>query len=306
KMDYSEERIRQLPHAELLSHFLQMRDEYTEFQTSSSEIEKMMDVELDDLKRQLTRVEQRNHQMTQDQMRTKERHDEARIQWCQVEEQLRAENQELRMRNGQQQERIRKLEHRTDVLETSERNKEFLAMDLGVKLDQAIEKIAMLESELYERQVAAEEMHRQREEQMRTTTHSERPRLIVEPLRNEREEEQEEEEETSPGPSKDGFRMSIDDVHMEDVQHHDHHHDDVQMQETISKIDKVQIDENKKKTGTGSNLNQIVKDLIAKVEHLDSIFSSIRTRTTGGNSGNSSQQQTNNKNNNNTLTMTRA
>lgn len=88
------------------------------------------------------------------------------------------------------------------MLETSERNKEYLASDLGSKLDHAIEKIAMLESELYERQVAAEEMHRLREEQLRTT---ERPRLIVEPLRNDPEILP---DEPSPGPSKEEFKMS--------------------------------------------------------------------------------------------------
>lgn len=132
--------------------------------------------------------------------RIQDRQDESRAQWVQVEEQLRRENAQLKEQCDLQKERIRKLEQRNDVLETSERNKEYLATDLGSKLDHAIEKIAMLESELYERQVAAEEMHRLREE-LRTT---ERPRLIVEPLRNDPEILP---DEPSPGPSKEHLTL---------------------------------------------------------------------------------------------------
>lgn len=234
-MDLSEDQIRGLPHHELLGHFLQMREEFNEFQTSSAEIEKMMDSELDDLKTQLKKAETRVQQMTTEQIRNKDRQDDSRVQFAQVEEQLRRENSHLHEQCESQRERIRKLEQRNDVLETSERNKEYLASDLGSKLDHAIEKIAMLESELYERQVAAEEMHRLREEQLRTT---ERPRLIVEPLRNDPEILP---DEPSPGPSKEEFKMSSEDVFMEDVQHHE----DVRMEETIAKIDEVRIDDNK-------------------------------------------------------------
>ncbi|KAF1768575.1 hypothetical protein GCK72_000387 [Caenorhabditis remanei] len=278
-MDLSEDRIRSLPHQELVLHFLQMREEYNEFQSSSSEIEKMMDAELDELKTHLKKAETRIGQMTTEQMRNKDRQDESRTQFAQVEEQLRRENSELRHQCERQKERILKLEQRNDVLERSERNKEYLASDLGTKLDEAIEKIAILESELYERQVAAEEMHRLREEQIRTA--QERPRLIVEPLRNDPEILP---DEPSPGPSKDGFRMSIDDVHMEDVQ----------MEETITKIDEVCIDDNKNvqekmnprvatSTGAGACINRIVKDLMTKVERLDSILSTIRVSNSSNN-----------------------
>ncbi|EGT46808.1 CBN-NUD-2 protein [Caenorhabditis brenneri] len=303
-MDLSDDQIRALPHHDLVNYFLQMREEFNEFQSSSSEIEKMMDAELDDLKAQLKRSDGKIQQLTTEQMRNKDRQDESRTQWCQVEEQLRRENGELREQCERQRERIRKLEQRNDVLETSDRNKEYLASDLGTKLDSAIEKIAMLESELYERQVAVEEMHRLREEQLRTTT--ERPRLIVEPLRNDPEILP---DEPSPGPSKEAFRMSIDDVYMEDVQHHhqNHHNDDVRMEETITKIDQVSIDDNKNiqekqqqqratsTGGAGACINRIVKDLMTKVERLDSILSTIRVTNSS-----------NNNNANHHLTTTRA
>lgn len=70
-MDLSEDQIRGLPHHELLGHFLQMREEFNEFQTSSAEIEKMMDSELDDLKTQLKKAETRVQQMTTEQIRNK-------------------------------------------------------------------------------------------------------------------------------------------------------------------------------------------------------------------------------------------
>uniref|UniRef100_A0A8R1DHU0 Uncharacterized protein n=1 Tax=Caenorhabditis japonica TaxID=281687 RepID=A0A8R1DHU0_CAEJA len=234
-MDLLEDQIRSLPHAELLGHFLQMREEFIDYQTSSAEMEQMLDAEVEELKSQLKKAESKVSQLSTDQIRNKDRQDESRAQWAQVEEQLRRENGQLREQSDQQKERIRKLEQRNDVLETSERNKEYLAFDLGTKLDHAIEKIAMLESELYERQVASEEMHRLREE-MRTT---ERPRLIVEPLRNDPEVLP---DEPSPGPSKSDLTMSSEDVHMEDVQQHQ---DDFQMEETITKIDEVCIDDNK-------------------------------------------------------------
>ncbi|PIC50850.1 hypothetical protein B9Z55_001591 [Caenorhabditis nigoni] len=211
-MDLTEQQIRGLPHQDLINCFLQMREEFNEFQTSSSEIEKMMDTEMDELRSKLKKEE------------SKDRQEESRVQWINLEEQLRRENAELQERCERQKERILKLEQRNDALETSERNKEFLSLDLGTKLDQAVEKIAMLESELHEKQ---EREH----EHIRT---SERPRLIVEPLRNDPEMLP---DEPSPGPSKEEFRMSIDDVHMEDVQD--------TMEETISKIDEVCIDDNK-------------------------------------------------------------
>lgn len=264
-----------------------MREEFNEFQTSSAEIEKMMDSELDDLKTQLKKAETRVQQMTTEQIRNKDRQDDSRVQFAQVEEQLRRENSHLHEQCESQRERIRKLEQRNDVLETSERNKEYLASDLGSKLDHAIEKIAMLESELYERQVAAEEMHRLREEQLRTT---ERPRLIVEPLRNDPEILP---DEPSPGPSKEEFKMSSEDVFMEDVQHHE----DVRMEETIAKIDEVRIDDNKNiqeksqrvstGTGAGACINRIVKDLMTKVERLDSILSTIRVSNNSSNNNSS-------------------
>lgn len=70
-MDLSEDQIRGLPHHELLGHFLQMREEFNEFQSSSSEIEKMMDSELDDLKNQLKKAESKVQQMSTEQMRCK-------------------------------------------------------------------------------------------------------------------------------------------------------------------------------------------------------------------------------------------
>ncbi|CAI2312597.1 unnamed protein product [Caenorhabditis sp. 36 PRJEB53466] len=281
QMDFSEDQIRGLSHHELLDQFLRMREEFIDYQTSSSEIEKMMDTEVDDLRNQLKKSESRMQQLSNDQMRNKDRAEESRAQWAQVEEQLRRENTQLREQCEQQKERIRKLEQRNDVLETSERNKEYLASDLGTKLDHAIEKIAMLESELYERQVASEEMHRLREE-LRTT---ERPRLVVEPLRNDPEVLP---DEPSPGPSKEDLTMCSDDVHMEDVQHDDFH-----MEETITKIEEVCIDDNKNiqaknarvssGTGAGACINRIVKDLMTKVERLDSILSTIRVTGTSNN-----------------------
>lgn len=279
-MDFSDDQIRGLPHDDLVRLFIQMRDEYTEFQSSSSEMEKLMDADLDDLKAQLKRAETRNQQLTTEQIRNKDRHDESRIQWVTMEEQLRRENSQLVTQCNQQKERILKLEQRNDVLERSERNKEYLASDLGTKLDQAIEKIAMLESELYEKQVVTEEMNRLREEQMRTTT--ERPQLRVEPLRNDPEILP---DEPSPGPSKAAFRMSIDDVHMEDVQ-------DVRMEEAITEIDEVCIDDNKNiqgkkmSTGAGACINRIVKDLMTKVERLDSMLSTIRVSNSSNNNPN--------------------
>ncbi|UMM12199.1 hypothetical protein L5515_001097 [Caenorhabditis briggsae] len=271
-MDLTEQQIRGLPHQDLINCFLQMREEFNEFQTSSSEIEKMMDTEMDELRSKLKKEESKVSQLTTEQLKNKDRQEESRVQWINLEEQLRRENAELQERCERQKERILKLEQRNDALETSERNKEFLSLDLGTKLDQAVEKIAMLESELHEKQ---EREH----EHIRT---SERPRLIVEPLRNDPEMLP---DEPSPGPSKEEFRMSIDDVHMEDVQD--------TMEETISKIDEVCIDDNKNiqaknrsvstGTGAGACINRIVKDLMTKVERLDSILSTIRVSNSSNN-----------------------
>ncbi|CAI5439928.1 unnamed protein product [Caenorhabditis angaria] len=256
-MDLSDDQIRALPHSELLTYFYQMKEEYVDFQQSSLEMEKMMDSELEEVKGNLKRAENRLHMLTQENERNKSRQDESRTQWCQVEEQLRRENAELRETCERQKTQICRLEQKNDVLEASERNKEFMAGDLGKQLDRAFEKIAILESDLYEKQVAQEEMQRLRIEELRTS--AERPRLVVEPLRNEALPD-----EPSPGPSKSTSTQD----HSNDIC--------MEVDDVEERLEQVQI--SGKPTGQ-SSVNLIVRSLISKVEHLETVLSSIKLST---------------------------
>ncbi|CAB3407506.1 unnamed protein product [Caenorhabditis bovis] len=277
-MDLSDEQIRALPHNELIAQFLQMKEEFIDYQTSSSEIEKMLDAEVDDLKNRLKRAETRLQQATTECERNKARHEEARAQSAQLEEQLRRENATLREKCEQQRETIRKLEQKNDKLEMSERNKEFMTMDLGGKLDSAIEKIAILESQLYERQLAAEEMHRLREER------TERPRLVVEPLREVKNELMVAGTSKSQGPS-----TEVDDVTMEDVEdkkQQQSHANDICMEEAMTRMDECRIGttsndkksrfQDRRASSASGCVNRILKDVMSKVERLETLLSTIR------------------------------
>ncbi|KHJ91650.1 hypothetical protein OESDEN_08478 [Oesophagostomum dentatum] len=110
------------------------------------------------------------------------RYEAEKREFLKIEEALRKEVKALREEQETNRARIRELEQKNDDLERHERNNQQEVVDLEKQINDMTEKLTLLENELAEKQTATEEVYRLREE----VRASQRPLLMVGPLRAER------------------------------------------------------------------------------------------------------------------------
>ncbi|CAD6195087.1 unnamed protein product [Caenorhabditis auriculariae] len=266
-MNLTDEELQSYTHEKLLRHCLQLKIEYNEYVVSSQQMEKLLEDELEDMKTKFKAAELRSQQAVLDAERYQKRQETERGESAKLEETLRHEVNWLRDKCEKQREEIRRLEQRNDDLERRDRCNEQLALDLEQKWNVSIEKIALLENELYERQVAAEEMYR-----LRDDLKSERPLLVVEPLRVERQEETPEEPLPGPSSPKLTMRRALEFAPTPP----DTGRDAWGAENKPSAVQKP-CQSNKGLTGC---VNRIVNDLMLKVDRLEHILSDMRIQQT--------------------------
>lgn len=158
-------------------------EEFEEYKQSSQEMEQMMENEIEGLKKELRETQREKGRLETELDRSMTRHEHEKREQLKIEETLRKECNELRIERDRLRIRVRDLEQKNDDLERSERNNQQLLEDLEKKLNETVERTAILESELLEKQLNSEEVYRLKEE-LRCA--APRPRMAVEPLRIER------------------------------------------------------------------------------------------------------------------------
>ncbi|PAV77469.1 hypothetical protein WR25_26338 [Diploscapter pachys] len=241
----------------------QSREEFDEMKASSAEIEKLLEMELEQKTKELSTYKNKVQTSGRDSERAQEKLDESRKQWVKLEESLRKQIDVLQKENLLTKERTRELEQRNDDLERHERNNQQLLEDFEKRLNDAIERSTLLENELAERQQANEEMYRLREE-----LRGERPRLVVGPLRVERSDEPSAPEEPIHEKKR---RTEMAAPTSDSTEPQNAHH---------APVHNAQGDVPESK-GFAGCVNRIVKDLMVKVDRLESVLSGLRVQSKG-------------------------
>eukprot|EP00128_Syssomonas_multiformis_P003808 Colp12_sorted_trinity150504_noHs@26475 len=146
------------------SLYLETKEEYDEFLTSSRDLEAELEREAQhyenltkDYKSKLERLE-REYEGVKDRFAEQQRQSLAQIT------SLQQQMTELQKRNEQNAKYIRELEQSNDDYERSERIAETSLKELSDRLNEVIERNALLESEIHEKNTMLIDMHRVQEE----------------------------------------------------------------------------------------------------------------------------------------------
>ncbi|VDL84585.1 unnamed protein product [Nippostrongylus brasiliensis] len=229
-------------------------------------MEVMMEREIEDAQREAKATAAKLHQVTVEAERAHNKSEAEKREFLKIEEALRREVTILRTEQESNRARIRELEQRNDDLERHERNNQQEVTDLERKVNEMTERLTLLENELAEKQTTAEEMYRLREE-MRA---SERPLLMVGPLRAERVDDTPEEPTPVEKPKSDILTLSVVSSAAETT-------------ERINGVaNKTKIVVKPTRTdgkGFASCVNRIVKDLMVKVDRLEGILTGLRVQS---------------------------
>ncbi|KJH45072.1 hypothetical protein DICVIV_08889 [Dictyocaulus viviparus] len=253
--------------------------DFEEYRTNSQEMELIMEREIEDAQREAKSAAAKLRQLQIDAGRAQSKSEEEKRDFLRIEEALRREVSLLRAEQEGSRSRIRELEQRNDDLERHERYNQQEVADLERKVNEMTERLTLLENELAEKQTTTEEMYRLREE----IRANDRPRLVVGPLRAERTDDTP--EEPTPGTMKE--HKSIQKVHAIGST-------EVNQKNNISYMNALNDEPNNSGNSKilmnplvsaadgksfASCVNKIVKDLMVKVDRLESILTGLRVHS---------------------------
>ncbi|KAK6747642.1 hypothetical protein RB195_000688 [Necator americanus] len=254
--------------------------DFEEYKASSQEMEVIMEREIEDAQREAKAATVKLHQVTVDAERANNKHQAEKREFLKIEDALRRELTVLRGEQEANRARIRELEQRNDDLERHERNNQQEVTDLEKKINEMTERLTLLENELAEKQTTTEEMYRLREE-MRA---AERPLLMVGPLRAERHDDTP--EEPTPGDQlkqkpqhiSRSIASSVDGSEKSNGVHYGLRSSKDSNGNDSSAISTTPISGGDGK-GFANCVNRIVKDLMLKVDRLESILTGLRVQS---------------------------
>ncbi|CAI4228133.1 unnamed protein product [Auanema sp. JU1783] len=260
------EDLRKLNIDQLIAEFINLQEEYEDFKNNSKEIEVLLEKEAEYAKKEAREKDNKLHMVQTELDRLKDKYDSEKAEVLKIEDSLRKQLKSAEEERNIGRIKIRELEQRNDDLERGERNNQQVMDDNLLRLNEATERITLLENEISDRQQASEEMYRLREEL------KERPRLVVGPLRMERCEETPEE------PTPEG-KKSVNIA--EGVQEEDGMIVDEQLPPAVDYV-KNEPAPNKQLDpalnggkGFASCVNKIVRDLMVKVDRLEGILTGL-------------------------------
>ncbi|CAJ0930785.1 unnamed protein product, partial [Mesorhabditis belari] len=177
-----------LPPEKLIEKILHLKilydervEEFDEFRSSSKEIELMQDAEIGELQKEANLLRGENQRLKMLQENAQERVQNEKKEWFKDEEKFKRRIAELTNENAVLRSKVVQLEQQNDILERGERINQQTLQDIEKELNDRTERQIMLETELAEMSATADEYYRLKKELGIV-----RPCATVEPLRIER------------------------------------------------------------------------------------------------------------------------
>lgn len=262
-------------------HYKTLSEEFDEYKASSLEMEQMLERELENAERGRRTAEGERDGARRELERVTTRAEADKREACGIEERLRTDLTTTRADLETVRARVRALEQANDDLERKDRYQEQMLADLTKNLESYIERSTLLESELAENHFQAESAARTREE-----LRQDRPRVAVEPLRMERVAPQHTPEET-PEEERKAFAA----MHIDDTMEVDEAHPSTSSMECVQHLQQLPptpvsqeggdstaaVEEEKPRRAFTHSINKIVKELLVRVDRVESILTTIKT-----------------------------